>query len=140
MEKQYAILMNRNIIMPGIYSFTPLYIIEGFCEYDEDNKIDCFIDSIMNLEYLLMFNAEATTTDDVQVVGYVITEKQLKKLYPGDDLEFAKTSYFRSIEEKIHIGLFDPIQGKIGVILFDYDQLMNMANGISKLVRGESIM
>lgn len=127
MEKSYGILMKRDLISPGIYLFTPLYIIEGTLEreYYEETDIEqlTFTDSIMGFEYLTINDGESTTTDEEQVIGYIISKSELQKLYPKVDIEEAKSLYFDEITENIHIGFYQPDYEKIVVKKLDLNKL-----------------
>lgn len=127
MEKSYGVLMNRKLISPGIYLFVPLYIIEGnyIQEYDEELGIEniSFADSIMGFEYLTINDGEATLTDEEQVVGYIISEKGLKELYPKVSVEEAKSLYFDKIVANVHIGFYQVNSAKIVVKQLDLNKL-----------------
>lgn len=127
MEKAYGILMTRKLISPGIYLFTPLYIIDGTLEkdYDESEDIEqlTFVDSIMGFEYLTINDGEANMTDEEQVVGYIISQNELKKLYPKSDIEEAKSLYLDKISENVHIGFYQVDYAKIVVKQLDLNRL-----------------
>lgn len=123
MEKSYGILMNRKLISTGIYLFTPLYVIEGTTEsYEDDSEEIVFKDSLMNYEYFTIENGEIAP-DEEQLVGYIISEEELKKKFPNISIEQAKSLYFDEITEDIHIGFYKIDTDKIIVIKFDLNRL-----------------
>lgn len=98
-KKDYGILLERKLIDADIYVFVPKYIIEG------ELNIDIFIDNMGN-EYGTIENTSTITADNVQSVGFIISEDELLKMYPNASISEAKIQYYSKIDDKVHFGFY----------------------------------
>lgn len=123
-EKYYAILMNKKILEPGIYYYSPQALIEG--DYiDEDQPL--FVDSVGN-EYLTIHDAE-TVFNDLEIgVAYVITESELLKKYNTDSLEEVKARYFDEICNASHFGFFIYKEDVVAVVPMNFKEMASELN------------
>jgi len=123
-EKYYAILMNKKVLEPGIYYYSPQVLIEG--EYIDDDQ-PLFIDNVGN-EYLTIHDAE-TVFNDLEIgVAYVITESDLFKKYSTDSLEEAKVKYFDDICNASHFGFFIYKEDVVAVVPMNFKEMASKLN------------
>lgn len=135
MEKEevyYGILMNRKLVDRGIYIFIPQYVIKGTVEQEQYDEYvaSYFIDSIMNMEYLIINDSETLSGDEEVAVGYVISQKDLKKKYPGVPINTAISEYFDEINSRVTFGFYLIEKDQIAIVPLDLNTLSETLNSV----------
>lgn len=124
-EKYYGILMHKFAIGELTYIFKSMAFIEG--TIIEEDGYKAFYDN-NECEYLLANDSDIIGSEEDTVVGYPISESELKKKYDGYTLEEAKQFYIADAFDHVHIGCYVEATNEIKVVptnLLDYVMKMN---------------
>lgn len=127
-EKYYGVLMHRVALDEGLYVFKPKAPIEGTLINEEDYV--SFYDN-NDCEYLLATDADSLNCDEDMVVGYPISESELKKKYEGFTFEEAKSFYIGEIFEHVHIGCYIFDSEEIKIIPTNLQDYVIKMNGLA---------
>ena len=121
--KYYGILMNRISIIPGIYFFKPVCLVEGTKEDDKD----LFIDNT-NQVYYIGNSGDSLSHDSTDCVLYIISEEDLLNKYNGIDIRIAKSNYCTEVYSNIHIGYYIEKEDRIELFSYDLDSVFKRLN------------
>ena len=123
----YGVLMNRSLILPGVYLFRPTCLLEGNLDNSIEDEQPIFIDS-SSQPYIMSTDGDIMYHDQADSVAYVISKEKLLAMSPNDSIEVAKANYFSKITHEIHIGFYIIDKGCIKICSYDLDSISKKLN------------
>lgn len=126
-DKYYGVLMNRSLILPGIYLFRPTCLLEGNLDDSIEGEQPIFIDS-SSQPYIMSTDGDIMYHDQADSVAYVISKEKLLAMSPNDSLEVAKANYFSKIAREVHIGFHIIDKDCIKICSYDLDSISQKLN------------
>ena len=130
-NKYYGVLMNRSLILPGIYLFRPTCLLEGNLDDSIEGEQPLFIDS-SSQPYIMSTDGDIMYHDQADSVAYVISKEKLLAMSPNDSIEVAKAQYFSKIAREVHIGFHIIDKDCIKICSYDLDSISRRLNNDDK--------